>query len=122
MARWRKLLRITPRKKIFVQSFRLITVKFRASTIGFLCGLLLCTGVNYFDYQGTYSEPWCFDCFLSFGVPFKMWGTGGFVGITKFHWGGLIANIFVWIVFSFGLSYIGQAITGRLSRAISSQQ
>jgi hypothetical protein len=51
-----------------------------------------------------------------------MWGIGGFVTITKFHWGGLAANIFVWIVFSFGLVYIAQAITKRLSSTTSSQQ
>jgi hypothetical protein len=90
----------------------------KAKAIGFLLGLLLCGLVNFADYQSVYySLPFCLDCFLSFGVPFTMCGTGGFATVTKFFWGGLTANIFVWFVFSFGLAQLSSNIVNRFRKA-----
>jgi hypothetical protein len=55
-------------------------------------------------------ETICFDCYYSYGVPFKMWGSGGFVGITEIFWFGLIANILIGIIFSIGLGSVFQKV------------
>jgi hypothetical protein len=83
------------------------TMNRKASTIGFISGLILIAGLNWYDYEQL-KMVICDDCFLSFGVPFKMWGSGGFVGVTRFLWIGLIANILTWFIFSIGLGCVFQ--------------
>jgi hypothetical protein len=35
----------------------------------------------------------CDDCFIKFGFPFWMWEEGGYVGITRVLWAGVVANL-----------------------------
>lgn len=83
-----------------------MSVKLKASTIGFILGLILIVGANLYDYE---QRPLCLDCFLRFGVPFKMWGTGG-IGPDHFYWSGLIANALTWFIFSSGLGFVFQLV------------
>ena len=77
--------------------------------------MILFVVVNYYDYQDQKMEvAHCFDCFLSFGVPFKMYSSGGFGGITRFLWLGIIADLLTGLVFSIGLGYICQRIVSRI--------
>lgn len=73
--------------------------------LGFILGLVVFLIANYYDYQRMFGT-FCDDCFLTFGVPYRMYGTGGFVGVTRYFRGGIAADLFVAIVFSIGLAQI----------------
>jgi hypothetical protein len=81
----------------------------KASIIGFFCGVILVIGANLYD-DSNMDGSFCFDCFVSYGFPFRMWGTGGLVGITKIFWLGLIADILIGIIFSIGLGCVFQIV------------
>lgn len=76
-----------------------------AFVAGFVLGIVLFLITNYQDYQKMLAST-CDDCFLSFGIPFRIYGTGGFVGITRYFWSGIAADLFVALVFSVGLGYL----------------
>jgi hypothetical protein len=97
------------------------TMNRKASTIGFISGLILIAGLNRYDYEQL-KTVMCDDCFLSFGVPFRMWGSGGFVSITRFLWVGLIANVLTWFIFSIGLGCVFQWVAGAAKNIRGSSQ
>ena len=93
----------------------------KASTIGFISGLILIAFLNWYDNEQL-KMVLCDDCFLSFGVPFKMRGSGGFVSVTRFLWIGLIANALTWSIFSVGLGCVFQWVVGAAKNIRGSSQ
>ena len=78
--------------------------------LGLILGLVLFLITNYYDYQRMLHST-CYDCFLTFGVPFRMYGEGGYVGVTRYFWSGIAADSFVAIVFSIGLAQIFSSVS-----------
>jgi hypothetical protein len=58
-----------------------------------MCGVSVFVAVNVYDYWRT--KPPCCDFSSQFGVPFPLGITGGYVGATNIHWGGLLADAFI---------------------------
>jgi hypothetical protein len=84
-----------------------------ASASGFILGLGLFLIANYYDYEKM-ARGGCADCFLTFGVPFTMYGSGGFVTVSHYFWSGITADLFVAFVFSVGLGCIFNRLAKRL--------
>jgi hypothetical protein len=82
----------------------------KASIIGSLCGIILVIGANLYD-SSNMGETICFDCYRSFGVPFKMYGSGGIGHITEIFWLGLLTNFLIGIIFSIGLGCVFQKVS-----------
>lgn len=61
--------------------------------ITLMFGLLVFVTVNIHEYWQT--KPQCCDASSQFGVPFPLGRTGGYVGATNIHWGGLLADAFI---------------------------
>ena len=87
-----------------------------ASALGFILGLGLFLIANYYDYEKM-ARATCADCFLTFGVPFTMYGSGGFVTVTRYFWSGITADLFTAFVFSVGLSCIANRLSRRLTNS-----
>ena len=86
-----------------------------AFTLGFIPGLGLFLVTNFYDYTKMVRAT-CADCFLTFGVPFTMYGSGGFFTVTQYFWSGLAADSFAALVFSTGLGCIFSRLSTLLKK------
>ena len=68
---------------------------------GFLSGWLLFILINLYSYHHMVNTPVLIDASVEFGLPFKTYSSGGFLG-ALILWNGLIADILI----TFGLSVI----------------
>lgn len=68
--------------------------------VGFLVGLLTFLVANLYSYYRMINEPVLIDAYVSFGLPFKMYTSGGFTG-DLIIWRGLLANIVIVVSVSF---------------------
>ena len=80
-------------------------IRGKAFYIGLLIGLLLFVAANIYNYDQML-EQGCCDCIVSFGLPFKLYETGGFFGETRILWDGLIADVLIAIPMSIGIGFI----------------
>jgi hypothetical protein len=64
---------------------------------GFVGGLLLFVAANVHSYRRMDRQPLCSvaDGWCSFGFPFEVYGTGGFITHTDVFWSGIVANTFI---------------------------
>src|SRR5258705_10443207 len=71
--------------------------------VTFTLGMALFAAVNVYDFSKT--RPPCCDLGAQFGVPFPLGTTGGYVGGTNIHLGGLLLDTLIAAVVSivFGL-------------------
>jgi hypothetical protein len=62
--------------------------------IGLAVGLAPFAAANIYGYIHMGRPGWaaCDDCSASFGFPFALWVEGGFVGVRRVLWGGLLAD------------------------------
>ena len=72
--------------------------------IGFFLGIAIFIASNIYAYQ--VAVPPCCDFSISFGFPFPLGRTGGFVGGTSFIVWGLFLNSAVGIVASLGFAWL----------------
>jgi len=61
--------------------------------ITFTLGMSLFAAVNVYDFSQT--SPPCCDLGAQFGVPFPLGTTGGYVGGTNIHLGGLLLDTLI---------------------------
>ena len=59
-----------------------------------MIALSVFTIANYYSYVRMGSS-FCDDCFISFGFPFRLWEEGGYVGVKRILWSGLIADFYL---------------------------
>ena len=67
-------------------------VQARSFEIGVSLGLVLFFLANGYSYYQMKWNTLCFDCFLSFGVPFHWYSSGGYFGTTIIHWWQVLGN------------------------------
>ncbi len=62
--------------------------------VGLVAGLAPFVAANVYGYlsMGRTGLASCNDCSVSFGFPFPLWVAGGFVGVKRVLWGGLLAD------------------------------
>lgn len=68
--------------------------------VGFLVGLLTFLVANLYSYYRMSNESVLIDAYVSFGLPFTMYTSGGFTG-DVIIWRGLLANIVIVVSVSF---------------------
>jgi hypothetical protein len=63
--------------------------------VGLVIGVAPFAAANIYDYRrmGSHGGGSCDDCSFSFGVPFPLRLEGGFVGVERILWGGLLADV-----------------------------
>jgi hypothetical protein len=59
----------------------------------------------------------CADCFIQFGFPFWVWEEGGYVGITRVLWAGVIANLSIAVWAGIILGWVSSKLLLRKSRS-----
>lgn len=63
--------------------------------IGVILGVAVCIAFNIYSF--TQIEYLCLDCPVSYGLPFRIAEIGGFARPVSILWGGLIANLLIYI-------------------------
>jgi hypothetical protein len=63
--------------------------------VGLVLGVAPLVAANIYGYRrmGLHGGGSCDDCSFSFGFPFPLWVEGGFVGMGRVLWGGLLADV-----------------------------
>ena len=79
--------------------------------IGFFGGLLLFFAANLLSYYRMRAEPTLIDAYVSFGLPFKFYASGGFAGDAVL-WSNLAANIVIALLASALLGWVSAKLFG----------
>jgi len=66
----------------------------RIFLVGFFAGLLLFFAANLLSYYRMKAEPALIDAYVSFGLPFKVYASGGFAGDAVL-WSNLVADVVI---------------------------
>jgi hypothetical protein len=62
--------------------------------VGFFAGLLLFGAGNLLSYYWMKAKPALIDAYVSFGLPFKFYASGGFAGDAVL-WNNLVADLVI---------------------------
>lgn len=57
----------------------------------------------------------CYDCIISFGVPFPLWEEDGFVGVNRILWSGLIADFYLALTVGLLIRWMFERFSSRRS-------
>ena len=82
-------------------------IRTKAFYIACLIGLCLFIIANLYSYEKMY-DPLCFDCIVGFGWPFRWYETGGYFGMTRILWLGLIGDIILAISVSIAVGLLSR--------------
>jgi hypothetical protein len=69
-------------------------IRSKAFSAGFFSGLVLFVAANIYGYDRM-NEIECFDCIVGFGLPFRLYETGGFFTVTRVLWHGFAADVLI---------------------------
>jgi ABC-type antimicrobial peptide transport system permease subunit len=72
----------------------------KSFVFGFLSGILLFLGLNYYTHMQAYEDGLCFHCLREFGFPFYFYKSGTSLHYEIILWSGLIADVVIALVFS----------------------
>ena len=84
--------------------------------IGFTCGLLICSFLNYYSYLRNVCPEGIDDCGWRFGFPIDFYERGGFVGFEKIIWLGVISDIGFAITLSFLIGFVFTSVGQKIKR------
>lgn len=79
--------------------------KSKTFILGLLIGFVLFISFNFYSLVLMFDEL-CFHCIKNFGFPFHWYESGTIVHYEKILWLGLIADLFVMILMSFGIGLL----------------
>jgi hypothetical protein len=79
-------------------------MRFKTYIVAFGLVAILMSVTNYYSYIRM-GRSMCDDCYFQFGFPFSVWIEGGYVGIRRILWSGLVANVSLaaWAILLLGL-------------------
>jgi len=82
-------------------------IRNKSFAFGFLAGAFIFLAMNFYSYEKMYDRE-CFDCFVRFGWPLRLYETGGFITVTRILWPGLITDILLAITAGIAIGILNQ--------------
>jgi hypothetical protein len=79
--------------------------------IGFFGGFLLFFAANLLSYDRMKAEPVLIDAYVSFGLPFEFYASGGFAGDAVL-WSNLVADLVIALFASMLLGWVSAKLFG----------
>ena len=104
-----------PGVRLLLLMFNLSDMRSKIFLAGFLGGLLLFAAANIHSYYRMLAEPVLIDATVSFGIPFRFYVTGGFVG--GILWWRLIADVLIALMVSVILGWVSAKLFGHVAAA-----
>lgn len=80
--------------------------------IGTIASIFVWCVISILDYRWKF-DGMCMDCDNDFGIPFKVYQSGGLIHATEILWAGIVGNLVVVALSSIIVGYLVFLLTGK---------